>query len=229
MAKTKQYFGQRRLEKILLHFLADQPELAQDIRQNCKEFGRNIVFQYKKRQGTEWLHCTAYETSTDRAYDFSFCCMWFLGHRCSLEVKNCSESEEDFRTIYSGYAYYDENFYPIVGDTRLCCRKLCKIPLDGEKITLFLTEDTNGQYFSLEPIKNDDKKYLCTLPAVYHIEEKHQRKFIVHNNSDVCVYLESENGIPVLRCSTLSCSHDRNHENFTDSFLNIELKEQQQL
>lgn len=222
MANEKQYFGRRRLELILLHYLADQPELIQDIKQSCKEYGKDVVLQYKKSHGNEWLHCTAYEISTQTEYDFRIFCMWFSGHRCSIEVKAGSEYE-DLENVHSGYAYYDENFYPIVGDAKLCCRKLCKIPLiGGEQIMLYLTEDENGKHFLFEPVRNNDQKFLCTLPAIYHVEEKCQRKIIVHNNTDMCVYPENDNGIPVLRCSTLHSSHNRQTENFTDSFLKIE-------
>lgn len=51
------YMGRARLEKILFKYISDRPDLIKSLRVAAKEYGKAMIFVYRKFRGSEWLEC----------------------------------------------------------------------------------------------------------------------------------------------------------------------------
>lgn len=49
------YFGKARLIKLFYHYISDRTEFLKSFKAYVNEFGKEIMFLYKKYRGSEWL------------------------------------------------------------------------------------------------------------------------------------------------------------------------------
>ena len=53
--KMTNYFGKARLIKLFYHYISDRTEFLKSFKAYVNEFGKEIMFLYKKYRGSEWL------------------------------------------------------------------------------------------------------------------------------------------------------------------------------
>lgn len=134
------YFGKRRMKKILFFYLSDREDIVKEIKAQCREYEWYIM-QYEKYRGSEWFKTGVLVGDTYYTFKLSA----DNGKNGSrIQMKEYAEENYDHdnavKTIkFYGHAFYDENHYPYTGSSKLCC---CDVYKSSPDFTLTLDEET---------------------------------------------------------------------------------------
>lgn len=227
------YFGQRRLEKIFWNYLSDRPELSQSIKNSMKEYG--YLMQYSKYRGSEWLEIGEYFDEV--SYGFKLYATGKSNKRVTMyETQTVyDDTDDEEHTIYNKgvHAWYNEDFYPYGGETRLCIMNIYKPTLkQGETVTVYQSED--GEEFALKPMYFFDQQvtvYECILPPVYHIRRYFDFEYEFDIFPDIrggtAIKIVNQGGVPAIKYSYTSQS-EYPGTIYNDVFLSVKLSQPKQ-
>lgn len=117
------YFGKSRLIKIFYHYISDRPEYMQEFTKEVREYGKDIMFDYKKYRGTEWLECH------NDGYSFKFYAFGRVNKTLTMDEKKYHEEQDNYLPVKHIVSYYDANFCPYSGnkDKSLDCYDIGKV------------------------------------------------------------------------------------------------------
>lgn len=123
------YFGKARLIKLFYHYISDRTEFLKSFKAYVNEFGKEIMFLYKKYRGSEWL-----EIHHD-GYYFKFYVFGqvsktidFKEYRIDFETDGDGGELTTKTCIVRIISYYTADFYPFVNnkDKTLDCYTISK-------------------------------------------------------------------------------------------------------
>ncbi len=144
------YFGKSRLIKILYAYISDRPEIVKSFRTDVKKFGKEMIFQYRRYRGSEWLDCWSDE------YRFHFFTFGAYYKTVCLDEEKYNEASDEYVKSCRIVSYYSKNFYPYPENKnkQLDCYEIAKpTSADAETETVFVTED--GKHYCFEKIRDN--------------------------------------------------------------------------
>lgn len=123
------YFGKSRLIKLFYHYISNRTEFLKHFKADVKKYGKEIMFRYKKFQGSEWL-----ETHKDGyffkfyAWGQTFKTIDFNEYRVDFENDGDGGELTTETCIVRIISYYTADFYPFVNnkDKTLDCYTIAK-------------------------------------------------------------------------------------------------------
>lgn len=125
------YLGKRRLEKIFFNYIADRKDLTKRVKADCKECGKDIIMNYRRYRGWEWLEVSSYDETNKTEIHCSMCTESSEnGCRIAMSEKQRPDSYDciEFKEVFHGCAFYTKDFCPYAGEKKLCCFEIFKSP-----------------------------------------------------------------------------------------------------
>ncbi len=137
------YFGKTRLIKILYTYISDRPELVRSFHADVKEFGKEMIFQYRRYRGSEWLDCWS---DGHRFHLFTFGAFY---KTVCLDEEKYNEVSDEYVKLCRIVSYYSENFYPYPEnkDKSLDCYDIMKAPDKNNGTIKIYRSDSGENYF----------------------------------------------------------------------------------
>lgn len=131
------YFGIRRMEQIVLHYLSDRENLVKILKSNYRKYGKKSVISYKSYHNTEWYEFRIHDEKKDLTYSYklyaeSSKCVHrvTMTEKCSSYNENNDEYTE--KQLFYGHAFYSADFYPCKGESKLRCYDISDVPSEGK-------------------------------------------------------------------------------------------------
>ena len=135
------YFGKSRLIKLFYHYISGRSEYVKSFKTAVKEYGKDIMFEYRKHKGSEWL-----KANHDGFY-FEF---YATGEKAKVVIMEEKKDDgEKFVKLKRIVSYYTADFYPCSQnkDKSLDCSDIGKFSRNEErKETLIVDTETTGIY-----------------------------------------------------------------------------------
>lgn len=138
------YMGKARLIKLFYHYISNRKEYVKSFKAAVKEYGKEVMFCYKKYRGSEWLEVH------HEGYYFDF---YVFGQSTkTIDFKesqyNCESDEGELLSKIRIISYYTVDFYPFLNnkDKSLDCYAIAKNPI------IFLDTETTGLNPELDEI-----------------------------------------------------------------------------
>lgn len=116
------YFGMARLIKIFYQYISDRSEYLKAFMKEVKEYGKDIMFEYRKHNGSEWLNCH------NDGSQFELYATGGKNKILTMEEKKYDEKQEKYIKVKRILSYYDSKFspYPENKDKSLDCYSISK-------------------------------------------------------------------------------------------------------
>lgn len=105
------YMGRARLEKILFKYISDRPDLIKSLRVAAKEYGKEMIFVYRKFRGSEWLECQ------ENGYTFKVYADGSAGKMVDVSEYFYDEKLDEDIYLERIVTYYNKDFNPVPEET----------------------------------------------------------------------------------------------------------------
>lgn len=136
------YFGKSRLIKLFYHYISGCSEYVKSFKTAVKEYGKDIMFEYRKHKGSEWL-----KANHDGFY-FEF---YATGEKAKVVIMEEKKDDgEKFVKLKRIVSYYTADFYPCSQnkDKSLDCILIEKKSQNENDIIIIDTETTGLDAYS---------------------------------------------------------------------------------
>ncbi len=137
------YFGKRRLEKILFNYLSasDRNNIAEAIKADFKEYGKQII-TYKRYRGSEWFEISdIYDKYGEKLICYRIYALTSdKGCWVSMSETHIRENDnggDPSEKVFRCKASYTSDFYPQAGSPELFCYEICKTAEECGEITSY--------------------------------------------------------------------------------------------
>lgn len=127
--------------KVFYQYISDRSEYLKAFMKEVKEYGKDIMFEYRKHKGSEWLNCH------NDGSQFELYATGGKHKILTMDEKKYDEKQEEYVKVKRIVSYYDENFYPYPNnkDKSLDCNSIGKA-LNKEECdgTVIIDTETTG-------------------------------------------------------------------------------------
>ncbi len=194
------YFGKSRLIKIFYAYISDRPELVKSFRADVKEFGKEMIFQYCRYRGSEWLDCCS---DGHRFHFFTFGTDY---KTVCLDEEKYNEASDEYAKSCRIVSYYSKNFYPYPENKnkRLDCYEITKpTPANAETETVFVTEDSKRYCF--EKIWDNCSAIKILIPNDFYVraDSEGYKRMLHKSDGQDCYILKNPIGKPYIYCGII--------------------------
>lgn len=100
------YMGKNRLITLFYHYISDRTEYMKAFKAAVCEYGKEIMFDYRKYHGNEWLECW------NDGHKFKIYVFGQASKTIVMEEKQYNEALDNYVQSNRIISYYDDTFLP---------------------------------------------------------------------------------------------------------------------